>query len=315
VSSQAESLWSIFSGNVGARDGSSAIPVQSFGISGSGLELVSAITDTDLKMQPAKPTSDWLSQAVATTQQQQAERSLSSRYRSHETVVRIEASTAEVWRALTTEAGLARWLAPANTVEPDLGGFIVSHWDREEWRRCIERWDVQRHLRLVARRSQYGSERANSCRMVQDFYLTPEAGGTVLRLNQSGFGQSEAWNIDFEASRQLWRQLCQRLAIAFGVHRKREAFNSCLTQLSIGNDVTHALKIVERLVDEPLQMRSQASLSWHATLPNRHHSVIGAMARPVSGGCQVQLFLLLFDQLDAAEVSSMWRERLWQSLW
>ena len=70
--------------------------------------------------------------------------------RSVEAEVAIEASIEDVWDALTTADGLARWFPPEAEVEPGEGGRIVLDWEGfHRWEMNIEAWEPPQHLRAA----------------------------------------------------------------------------------------------------------------------------------------------------------------------
>lgn len=106
-------------------------------------------------------------------------------HESVERTVRIEAPTADVWRALTTVEGLENWFPIEADVAPGPGGSIRSRWDDTTWfEERIDAWDAERHLRTVGVGGGWTG-------IATDFYLSGDGGHTVLRVVSSGFGPDD----------------------------------------------------------------------------------------------------------------------------
>src|SRR4029079_6223664 len=57
----------------------------------------------------------------------------------------IEPTLEEVWQALTTGEGIARWFAPYAEVTPGEGGSVSVGWDpKEMWAQPITVWEPMR---------------------------------------------------------------------------------------------------------------------------------------------------------------------------
>jgi uncharacterized protein YndB with AHSA1/START domain len=108
----------------------------------------------------------------------------------------IAADAARVWAVLTEPEHVGIWFGNGEPAEVDLrpGGRIVfDHGDHGKLPAIIERIDEPRafSFRWVADDTGGGEPRAANATLVE-FTLTPEGGGTRLRVVESGFGKVEA---------------------------------------------------------------------------------------------------------------------------
>ena len=103
----------------------------------------------------------------------------------------------KVWRALTQPALLAEWMM-ANDFQPVVGHRFkftaepVANWDGVV--RC-EVLEVQPHSKLSYRWGVGGADAASGLSTVVTLTLTPTGKGTLLRMEQSGFGPGREQNI------------------------------------------------------------------------------------------------------------------------
>jgi uncharacterized protein YndB with AHSA1/START domain len=108
--------------------------------------------------------------------------------RSVERELRLAAPPAAVWRALTDARELTRWFPLDARVTPGPGGAIWMSWaSLYEAESRIEAWEPPRHLRLAF-------PVHPPLLLATDYHLETAAGGTVLRVVTSGFGDDAAWD-------------------------------------------------------------------------------------------------------------------------
>ena len=63
----------------------------------------------------------------------------------------IDATLDEVWQALTTAEGIARWFAPYAAVTPGEGGSVSVGWDpKEMWEQPITVWEPHRRMQTAS---------------------------------------------------------------------------------------------------------------------------------------------------------------------
>ena len=112
----------------------------------------------------------------------------------------------KVWRALTDEALLAKWLLPVTGLELEPGAAFTFRappqpgWDGTVRCRMLE-IEPQRKLRMAWV--------VGGLDTVVTFTLTPEPSGTRLTLVQSGFQPDQKRN--FGGARYGWRMMGDRL--------------------------------------------------------------------------------------------------------
>jgi uncharacterized protein YndB with AHSA1/START domain len=103
----------------------------------------------------------------------------------------IDATLDEVWHALTTGEGIARWFAPYAAVTPGEGGSVSVGWDpKEMWEQPITAWEPQRRMQTA------GDMPAKDGRMVRlavDYHVEAHGGKVRVRLVHSGFDDS-SWD-------------------------------------------------------------------------------------------------------------------------
>ena len=103
----------------------------------------------------------------------------------------INATVEEVWKALTTGEGIARWFAPYATVTPGEGGSASIGWDpKEMWETPITVWEPQRRMQTA---SEMPSKDGRMVRLAVDYYVEVQGGHVRVRLVHSGFDDS-SWD-------------------------------------------------------------------------------------------------------------------------
>jgi uncharacterized protein YndB with AHSA1/START domain len=104
----------------------------------------------------------------------------------------IDATLDEVWHALTTGEGIARWFAPHAAVTPGEGGSVSVGWDpKEMWDTPITVWEPLRRMQTA---SEMPSKDGRVVRLAVDYYLEVQGGKVRVRLVHSGFDDSESWD-------------------------------------------------------------------------------------------------------------------------
>lgn len=104
----------------------------------------------------------------------------------------IDATLEEVWHALTTGEGIARWFAPYATVTPGEGGNVSIGWDpKEMWDTPITVWEPLRRMQTA---SEMPTKDGRMVRLAIDYYVEAHGGRVRVRLVHSGFDDSESWD-------------------------------------------------------------------------------------------------------------------------
>ena len=109
----------------------------------------------------------------------------------------VAATPDQVWQALTDARELARWFPVEARVEPGVGGSIWISWGEGAGGEApITAWEPGRRLEWT--------EQRGPVKIAVDFQLTAQAGGTLVRLVQSGFGDGPEWDDEFHMVQGGW---------------------------------------------------------------------------------------------------------------
>lgn len=128
----------------------------------------------------------------------------------------IDATLEEVWQALTTGEGIARWFAPYASVTPGEGGSVSIGWDpKEMWATPITVWDSQRRMQTV---SEMPAADGRMVRLAVDYYLDVQGGRVRVRLVHSGFDDS-SWDDYIDGLDAGWSYFLFNLKHALERHR------------------------------------------------------------------------------------------------
>jgi uncharacterized protein YndB with AHSA1/START domain len=129
----------------------------------------------------------------------------------------IEATLDEVWHALTTGEGIARWFAPYAAVTPGEGGSVSVGWDpKEMWAAPITVWEPLRRMQTV---SEMPAKDGSIVRLAVDYYLEARGGRVRVRLVHSGFDDSESWDGYIDGLDAGWTYFLFNLKHALERHR------------------------------------------------------------------------------------------------
>jgi uncharacterized protein YndB with AHSA1/START domain len=223
--------------------------------------------------------------------------------RSHETSISIEAPIEEVWAALTEAKEIVRWFSPKVTVEPGVGGHIVSHWGPGmDWATTIEVWEPTRHLRLSEVRDRMISpmeHKMSSRRLVQDYYLETEGGKTVLRLAHSGFGDDEDWDLEYDATRGGWFSCFFRMKETIERHRDELVHNGIEILLLRGAPWREVLARFESMPEPVKELAYRKPYHAGAVLPGHNHSILTLSVQPNEAGTLAYIEYLFYAQPSA----------------
>jgi uncharacterized protein YndB with AHSA1/START domain len=136
--------------------------------------------------------------------------------RTIELTIDIDATLEEVWQALTTGEGIARWFAPHAAVTPGEGGSVSVGWDpKEMWETPITVWEPQRRMQTV---SEMPSKDGRVVRLAVDYYLEVQGGRVRVRLVHSGFDDS-SWDDYIDGLDAGWSYFLFNLKHALERHR------------------------------------------------------------------------------------------------
>ncbi len=128
----------------------------------------------------------------------------------------IDATLDEVWQALTTGEGIARWFAPYAAVTPGEGGSVSVGWDpKEMWETPITVWEPQRRMQTA---SEMPTKDGRMVRLAVDYYLEVQGGRVRVRLVHSGFDDS-SWDDYIDGLDAGWSFFLFNLKHALERHR------------------------------------------------------------------------------------------------
>jgi uncharacterized protein YndB with AHSA1/START domain len=131
--------------------------------------------------------------------------------------IEIDATLEEVWQALTTGEGIARWFAPHAAVTPGEGGSVSVGWDPNEmWETPITVWEPQRRMQTV---SEMPTKDGGVVRLAVDYYLEVHGGRVRVRLVHSGFDDSGSWDDYIDGLDAGWTYFLFNLKHALERHR------------------------------------------------------------------------------------------------
>jgi uncharacterized protein YndB with AHSA1/START domain len=128
----------------------------------------------------------------------------------------IDATLEEVWEALTTGEGIARWFAPHAAVTPGEGGSVSIGWDpKEMWAQPITLWEPRRRMQTA---SEMPSKDGRLVRLAVDYHLEVQGGRVRVRLVHSGFDDS-SWDDYIDGLDAGWSYFLFNLKHALERHR------------------------------------------------------------------------------------------------
>jgi uncharacterized protein YndB with AHSA1/START domain len=129
----------------------------------------------------------------------------------------IDATLEEVWQALTTGEGIARWFAPHAAVTPGEGGSVSIGWDpKEMWTQPITVWEPSRRMQTA---SEMPSKDGGVVRLAVDYHVEAQGGRVRVRLVHSGFDDSGAWDDYIDGLDAGWSFFLFNLKHALERHR------------------------------------------------------------------------------------------------
>lgn len=129
----------------------------------------------------------------------------------------IDATLDEVWQALTTGDGIARWFGPYARVTPGVGGSVGVGWDPNEmWDTPITVWEPLKHLQTV---SEMPTKDGGVVRLAVDYHVEARHGKVRVRLVHSGFDDSETWDGYIDGLDAGWTFFLCNLKLALERHR------------------------------------------------------------------------------------------------
>lgn len=132
--------------------------------------------------------------------------------RAYSARVDIEAPAARVWRALTDNAALARWLSPRARCTARRGGSFTASLDRQhDFTAHIDVFEEARRLRLVHMPPIEVPPFDGA--IVDDIVIATQGDKTILRVLGSGFPRDEPYGRFYMVRQIGWRRALARLKV------------------------------------------------------------------------------------------------------
>lgn len=129
----------------------------------------------------------------------------------------IDATLEEVWQALTTGQGIARWFAPYAAVTPGESGSVSVGWDpKEMWETPITVWEPLRRMQTA---SEMPTKDGGVVRLAVDYYVEAHGNRVRVRLVHSGFDDSGSWDDYIDGLDAGWTFFLFNLKHALERHR------------------------------------------------------------------------------------------------
>lgn len=131
--------------------------------------------------------------------------------------IEIDATLEEVWEALTTGDGIARWFGPYAAVTPGAGGSVSVGWDPNEmWDTPITVWEPMKRMQTA---SEMPSKDGAVVRLAVDYYVEARGGRVRVRLVHSGFDDNTSWDDYIDGLDAGWSFFLLNLKHALERHR------------------------------------------------------------------------------------------------
>jgi uncharacterized protein YndB with AHSA1/START domain len=117
-----------------------------------------------------------------------------------EKIVELDASPEQVWEAIATGPGISAWFVP-HTVEPGVGGAITASFGGGfDGGGRVTAWEPGRRYGYVQEDPGSGA----TGHAIEFLIEGRDGGGTVLRFVESGFGDADGWQDEYDALDKGW---------------------------------------------------------------------------------------------------------------
>ena len=131
--------------------------------------------------------------------------------------VEIDAPVEEVWEAIATGDGIARWFAPSASVEEGEGGTVTVAWvEGADWPSRITVWRPGERLRLADLSDSDAVVRGGA--LTVDYRLESAGGKTRFRLANSNLPAAPDWDEHLHMMTNGWRFFLWNLKHALERH-------------------------------------------------------------------------------------------------
>jgi uncharacterized protein YndB with AHSA1/START domain len=218
--------------------------------------------------------------------------------RSIEKEIFIPAKPAVVWKALTEADELVRWFPVEARVTPGLGGEIWLSWGGADAGAApITAWEPERRFQWT--------ESRGPIKLAVDFHLTAKDGGTVLRLVQSGFGDTPDWDDEFHMTTGGWGFFLEHLNWYLSSHAGENRHVISFREPSSLSAHDAFNRLVSALTPHAPMVLSDSRLShqWGAVLTGFNGASVFIEIEPAKNGIRAGFWVSTFG-LSAAELAS-----------
>ena len=119
--------------------------------------------------------------------------------------VEVPGTPQEVWQAVATGPGITSWFVPHQVAEREGGAVTMSFGPMGEHTATVTVWEPPHRVVFTD-----NGERP----MAQEWLVEAKDGAScVVRLVNSGFGEGEEWDNDYDAMSKGWRILLENLRL------------------------------------------------------------------------------------------------------
>lgn len=222
--------------------------------------------------------------------------------REHRHQIDIDATSDQVWRAISDGEELTRWFADSARVTPGEGGTVTVGWEAEdgansEGTSVIDVWQPGSRLRLVDQPGPGLPEIEEPT--IQEWTIEVVGGRTVLTLVHSGFPDTDDWDDIYDSTDHGWDIFFHNLQFYLERHPGKPR-SAMVATSALGIDHTEAWK---RLIDRFGVNKGR----FTTTLPTGE-TLSGSIVMERPG----KVLLASVDQLDegllfvTVEIGSLW---------
>lgn len=124
--------------------------------------------------------------------------------RGQEHVITIDASPADVWKAISEAEEVTRWFVVDAEIDGRVGGtYRISWGEGMDGVSDITVFDPERHLQ-VQHRPMEGAPDLATGPMIEEYFIESDGDRTTVRLVSSGIPETEDWDWFYEGTKRGW---------------------------------------------------------------------------------------------------------------
>jgi len=129
--------------------------------------------------------------------------------------VEVPGTPQQVWEAVATGPGISSWFVPHEVAEEEGGAVTMRFGPMGEHTATVAAWEPPHRVAFAD---------SGDGPMVQEWLVEAKDGGTcVVRLVNSGFGEGEEWDNDYDAMSKGWAILLENLRLHLTHFRGKRA--------------------------------------------------------------------------------------------